>query len=161
MAKRRTLTAKASILLTALALLSFTPARAAQEQDLNAYKFADEDGNQVVFPSDLPLYWNGKPGPWKGLEAAHDVTLKARTRREGLEMSRIMNIRISHKDTEGKIKAIYVLDKDGFVIGYKKFPEKAGNELETEILITSVINYVEICIECTKHGMWKKVYRFI
>ncbi len=32
--------------------------------------------------------------------------------------------------------------------------------LEAEIKLTSVINYVEIYAECSKHGLWRKVYRF-
>ena len=134
---------------------------AALAEDSNEYRFMDKDGNAVNFPSEVHLYWKEKPGPWRGLQTAHDVTIKTRTRTEGLESSRIINIRLSHKNTDGDITAIYVLDKDSYVVGYAHFKENSGPDIETEIEITSVINYVEICVLCSKHGMWKKVYRFI
>jgi hypothetical protein len=159
MQTRQVLLSRTGVLL--LSALFLLPLPAGRAEDLNEYRFVDQDGNAVDFPTDIPLYWKEKPGPWRGLEAAHDVTIKTRMRKEGLEMSRVINIKLSHKDTEGEIKSVYVLDKDHFVVGYQKFAPKAGPDLEANIEITSVINYVEICILCSKHGMWKKIYRFV
>ncbi len=132
----------------------------AHGESLSDYQFQDEDGNKIHLP-DLPVYWKEKPGPWRGLETVHDPIVKARTKREGLEMTRVMRILVNHDKADGYIKAFYVLDKDKLIIGYHAFKENAGPAVETEIMITSVINYVEIYVECSKHGLWKKIYRFV
>ena len=146
-----------------LALLCFLtlnfPHRADAETDI---KFKDNQGNEIVFPGNMPRHSQKKPGRWKGLEAVHDPHIKLSRRKEGLELVRVVFIEIPHPAEEadmGKIQAVYLFDKDGLVIGYQAFPSTA-QEYKAEIRINGVINYFQIMIQCSKHEMWEKEIKY-
>lgn len=148
-------------LLILAVLCAVIPSRAGADGDLD-YTFKDKDGNLVTFDRNQTFYSKTSPGPWKGLEAAHEPRVKAVIRKDGLEMTRVVSLEVSHDMEEegknGKIKAIYLLDKDGLVVGYEKFG-KTRSEAKMEVWLNSVINYVEVYVECSQHGIWlKKIY---
>lgn len=144
--------------LLAAFLLVVAPARLYSE-DYGGYRFVDPvSGEEVHFPDKLPVYTKESPGPWKGLEADHAVAVESRLKKEGLETRRIVHLSLSPgKDTN--LKAVYVLDKDQLIIGYHKINPKKP-VYDAEINITSVINYIQVYVECAKHGLWRKSFRF-
>ncbi len=155
MAKPQKFIFKTAVLALGLLML----ARPASAGDPN-YRFVDDEKNVITLPTHLEIYSKEMPGPWKGHEEEHDPHAKFRIFKEGLESTRVVTIRIVHKQEEGPVKAVYVADKDGLVIGYAKF-KKDAKSLEAEMKINSVINYIEIYVECGKHSLWKTAYRFV
>ena len=140
--------------MTALfAFVSIAPCLATAQDD---YKFKDGEGNEITFPKDVPAYSAKNPGPWKGLEAIHHPEVSSHLRKQGLEAVRILKIKIPHpmkEDEKGRIQAVYVFDKDRYVIGYHPF-KMGERDAEAEIWINGIVNYVVICVHCTRHGMW-------
>jgi len=129
------------------------------------YKFLDESGKEIIFSRDDPFHTSSDPGSWKEFGGIENMEVKSRIRREGLEMIRILFISIPHRaaeDTEeDHIEALFVLDKDGLIVGYDdKLTSEEGVKLTSEIWINGIINYVEIYVKHTKHGTWKKKFRF-
>lgn len=128
----------------------------------NDYKFMDEDGNEVVFPAEVPVYSAKNPGPWEDLESIHAPEVISYLRKQGLEDVRILTIKLLHPMKEGekgRIQAIYIFDKDHYVIGYHPFKPGEG-KAEAEIWINGIINYVQIYVHCSRHGMWQTEERF-
>ena len=131
------------------------------EEDSPAYKYKDAGGNDIVLPTDKPIYSQTNPGPWKGQEKSHlPVVIKSRLRQFGLEDVRIINFSIPHPMTEkSRITRIYILDKDNYVIGYYKFPETA-KKAEAQIRFSGVLNYVQVYVQCSEHSLWRTELRF-
>ncbi len=125
------------------------------------YKFVDSEGHDVALPHQ-PIYTVADPGPWKGLELQHLPQATWHMRQQGLEMIRILVVRVPHAmgdKNKGRIEAIYVLDKDDLIIGYHAFGAMK-KEAVADIWINGVINYVQIVVGCSRHGLWKKTFRF-
>ena len=121
------------------------------------YKFLDAAGNEVLLPTDLPIYTQKKPGPWKGHEKEHRVAIRTKLRTAGLEMNYELTLFIPHPMTEkDRVEAIYLVDKDGLIVGYKAFTTSAS-EASAKILINGVINYIQVYILCT-HSLWKSEF---
>ncbi len=126
------------------------------------YAFRDEMGNDVKLPKDKPVYSRKNPGPWAADTALlHEPEVEWSMRKTGLESVRILKISFSHpvSEKEGQIQKVYLADKDGLIIGYKAFETDAKN-FSAEFKINSVINYVRIYVECSKHGLWGNEMRF-
>ena len=142
-----------------LSLLIFTSLFTNSTVLAGDYKFLDPEGNEIIFPKNKPVFSEDYPGPWKGLESFHEPLATWKIKKEGLETIRRILIRVPHpaEDPEsGYIRAIYVLDKDGLVVGYHAFHK--DKEITAEVRVNGVINYVQIYVECTKHGLWRKDY---
>ncbi len=124
--------------------------------------FLDEaSGAVIALPKNRPLYTRADPGPWHGLEGLHDPRLTSKIRKEGLENIRRIFVRIPHPpavNDDDSIKAVYLLDKDGIVVGYRGF-EKVDKVFEAEIRINGVINHLQVYVECAHHGLWRWDYR--
>lgn len=122
------------------------------------YTFTDAQGNEITLPKG-PVFSEQNPGPWKGLESIHMPEVSRKIRKEGLETIQILTVRISHSSgTENKIKAVYLLDKDDLIIGYKAFKPE-DQELAFEPRINGNLNYVKIYADCADHGLWRKDVR--
>ncbi len=124
--------------------------------------YIDEQGEEILLPKDVPVYTLEQPGPWREAAAQHELKIKYRIREEGLEDIRVLKILYPHPMKEGTdewIKAIYVLEKDGIIVGYQSFSPGA-EEAAAEIQINGVINYIEIYAECRKHGLWRTNVKF-
>ena len=128
-------------------------------------EYTDEDGNPVKLPDAKTAYSLENPGPWKKEVAFHDPVIKSRILVQGLEMTRVLKITIPHpmgQTAKGvkklSIKAIFLVDKDGTVVGYHSFSAD-DSEAVYETKLNSVINYLEIFVECRQHGVWLKKVR--
>ncbi len=148
------------VLLILSALLVFSPPLPAYADGDPDYRFKDSYGNVIENPVFETAYSDKSPGPWKGKEAMHTPRIKAIIRKDGLEMTRVLTVSVDHPDddSDGRIEALYLLDKDGLVVGHESF--KKDHVIEAEMWLTSVINYVQIYVKCTKHGVWRKEVRF-
>ena len=129
----------------------------------NDYKFVDQAGDEIILPRDVPVYTRENPGPWKKTLGTHEPRIKTRVRKAGLEAIRVLDVTVPHpmgteNEEEGLIERIYVTDKDGLMIGYYKFSE-ADKRAEARMLINGNINYFEIFVQCSRHGMWRSNYR--
>ena len=126
------------------------------------YKFIDSGGKEILFPKSTPIFSRSNPGPWKGSEQLIEPQLDTRIRRQGLEMIRILEIRIPYpagSAGDNRLQALYVLDKDGLIIGYQKFdPEE--EYFFADIWINGIINYIQIYIESSRNGLWRKEFHF-
>lgn len=124
------------------------------------YSYRDVDGGVINIPTSASIYTETSPGPWKDLIKQHIPVLTPKIRKEGLELIRILEFEITHAGAEEKntVKGITVADKDGLVIGYAAFLPKTKN-LKAKMTINGVINYIEVYVECTEHGVWKKTFR--
>lgn len=105
-----------------------------------------------------------QPGALSKEAAFHEPVVYTRKLVQGLETTRIIKITVPHPLTlSGKtkntpVKAIYLVDKDGIVIGYDYFTaDKSEAVYETKI--NGIINYLEIYVECREHGIWLKKVR--
>lgn len=148
-----------SLLPVFLLLLTAIPLANASLQE-----FSDESGNTVTKPD--PQKVKSLEGPSLSEEAAfHEPLVYTRKLVQGLETTRIIKITVPHplvtlddKPKKTPIKAIYLVDKDGIVIGYDYFTaDKSEAVYETKI--NGIINYVEIYVECRQHGIWLKKVR--
>lgn len=124
------------------------------------YVYVDPSGRIIRLPK-KPFYTAAKPGPWKAEDAvAHKPEVTFRMRTEGLENIRILQVKATHPiEKDNQITDIYVLDKDDIVVGYYHFPPGI-TEYKGEIWINSVINYLQVYVDCGKHGMWRNEVRF-
>ena len=61
------------------------------------------------------------------------------------------------KYPKDKIINLYVLDKDGLVVGFYVF---SALRREYTLNLSAVINYIEVYTECTDHGLWRQDLRF-
>lgn len=127
--------------------------------------YVDALGDPVTAPDAKKSFSAEKPGVWKAEAAFHDPAVKSRKLVQGLETTRILTVSVPHPlDKTGNknkqpIKAIYLVEKDGMLIGYDSFSEDDAKQVVYETRMNGVINYVEIFVECRRHGMWhKKVY---
>jgi desulfoferrodoxin (superoxide reductase-like protein) len=139
-------------------LLTFSPAPPALTMDLEP-SFRDSTGNTVVIPN-RPIVLIQKPGIWQHVVDRHTPVIKTRIRRDGLEMTRIMTVRLPEpvkEDQKDKITKAYVVEKDGVIVGFYQF--EIG-EQEAEMAMTAVINYVQVYVECAAHGLWRQDLRF-
>lgn len=153
---------------TAISLLFLTgllihTTRLSAESEQDAYVFVDAEGRKIYFPTDVPVYSKENPGPWRGEEPIHDIVLKIKSRYSGLEKILILNIKTPHPmdDTDeetGWIQEIFVLDKDDLIVGYHEF-EPEDTVAKAKIWINGIINYVQIYIRCTRHGLWREEFR--
>ena len=125
------------------------------------YVFHDDNGSEVHLPKDKPVYSRKNPGPWAGLSGIHEPKAEWALRKEGLEDVRVLKLSFSHpvSEKDGRIKKIYITDKDGFVIGYKVFEEK-DKVFNAEFKLNGVVNYIRIYAECSRHGLWGAEMRF-
>lgn len=148
---------KTAILLTALLapILAFSfPPSWADTYDLIKPK-RDPDGlpdRQIVFIQN--------PGIWQHVVARHTVHMKSRVQKQGLEMVRILKFRLPEPITEeqkDKITNLYVIEKDGQVIGRYEF--EVGDQ-EFTLNISAVINYIQVYVECASHGLWRRDVQF-
>lgn len=122
------------------------------------YSFVSPEGEQIEYPSGVIPFSPANPGPWKGFEPMHQINLDSRIRKQGLEQIRILRIRMNHPmgtKEAGTIQRIYVADKDNLMIGFEEFPENS-KEVDVEIWINGVINYIQVIVECSKHGFWRR-----
>ncbi len=149
---------KKTILLTAflplLLLLSFSDLRADGD-----YVYHDPKGNDVILPS-RPVILFSNPGILKKDAPRHTPEIQSKIRRSGLEHIRILTFRLPEPVKENQkdpVEKIYVLDKDNIMVGYHKF--EIG-EQEAEIPLNGIINFVQVYVECTDHGLWRKSIRF-
>lgn len=126
------------------------------------YKFKDEDGNEIAYPRRFPIYSLAQPGPWNIEEAKlHEPFLKWRWRKEGLESIRLLRIAIPHPTEDpsfGAIRTLTAFDKDKLPVAFNETTEGL-KKIEVEFRINGVINYVEVLVSCSKHGLWKKEFK--
>lgn len=142
-----------SLLLTAvfLYILSgiFSPLRADSD-----YSFRNEDYEEINLPS-KPVVRMQRPGVLLNAAPAHIPKIVVKARKEGLEKVRLLEFEFpeGRLDIAGtdRLMAVYLLDKDGLVIGYHAIN---NSEPSFRIRINSVINYVQVYVECYKHGLW-------
>lgn len=127
--------------------------------------YTDEDGNPIVVPNAKTAYSLEKPGIHQKDAAAHDPVLTSRLLVQGLETTRVLKITVAHplpktykKGAKFPIKAIYLVDKDGIVVGYRTYSID-DTQVLFETKINGVINYLEIYVECREHGTWLKKIR--
>ena len=151
--------AKTAILLTAFlsTILSFSFGPVFADSD---YVFRNQKGDPVNLPNRLVIPVK-KPGIWQHVAARHQVEIKSKTRKLGLETVRFITFRLPEPvraDQKDKITQLYVLDKDGLIIGAHEF---AVGEQEYVLKISGVINYVQIYLECASHGLWQQDLRFV
>ena len=126
------------------------------------YDFKDSYGNSVVFPLSNIVNLD-KPGARSKESIAHSPAIRSRIKKEGLHLVRVLQIKIPNFEAteKDKLKAVYVLDKDGLIIGYHSFKKKpAAPDLEIEIEFDGIINQVAVYVECSKHGLWGKGVQF-
>lgn len=126
------------------------------------YVFKDQEGNEVALPKNVPIYSPSNPGPWKEQASLHFPKVKSKYRRDGLEKIRVLYFELPHpvRDEKlGSIESIFVLDKDGLIIGYYRF-NLFDQTAQAKVKINGVINYVQIYIVCSRHGVWKFERRF-
>jgi desulfoferrodoxin (superoxide reductase-like protein) len=119
------------------------------------YKYIDKLGNEVHLPLEKPLYTQKNPKEFGKVAHFHVAEVKTRVRRSGLEMIRIVTLTVPHpmNDKSNRIQKIYVADKDGLVVGYHLF-EPSEESASTELRMNGIINYLQIFVECSNHGVW-------
>ena len=136
-----------------LAWLGSSPVPAFSDGD---YKYLDENGNDVIFSMPDTVYTLSNPGPWIQEANQHIPKVEFHNRSDGLENIRIITFIIPHPmedKSKGLIDKIYILDKDGLIIGYHVFsPSDKKAVFRTKI--NGVINYAKVYIFCSKHGAW-------
>ncbi len=140
-------------ILTVLALLLHPALLRAEDA------FRDAGGNEIYLPTDKPVISLASPGIWKSVSGFHEPQIFTKVRKDGLEAVRILKIRLPYpivKDDEDPLKAVYVLDKDGLIVGYHEF---SVGEQGIQMVINGIINYIQIFVECPKHGLWRKEIR--
>ncbi len=148
------------LFLTLLIMSAALPYASASLQE-----FSDEEGNTVSMPDPKKVQSLEKAGALPKEAAFHEPVISTRKLVQGLETTRIIKITVPHpltaldgKDKKTPVKAIYLVDKDGIVIGYDYFSaEKSEAVYETKI--NGIINYLEIYVECREHGIWLKKVR--
>ncbi len=126
--------------------------------------YTDKDGNPLAAPK--TAYSLENPGTRKKEAADHDPVITSRRLKQGLETTWVFKAALPQhplpktkkRDTEFPIKAIYLVDKDGIVVGYQEFTiDDAEASYETKI--NGIINYLEVYVECREHGTWLKKVR--
>ncbi len=128
-------------------------------------EFVDDEGALVKAPDPQKVYNVESPGSLAKEAAFHDPVISTRKLIQGLETTRIIKITVPHplikvKNSSPKtpIKAIYLVDKDKLVLGYQSFSARQS-EVVYETKMNSAVNYLEIYVECRKHGIWLKKTR--
>jgi hypothetical protein len=147
--ERRCLFNRNGILLLGIAFFSaLLPVQVLADSD---YKFVDEYGDEVLVPTDIPMHTERTPGKFSKEAASHKPKVAISTRYDGLETIRIVDMVIPHEIAEGEEIKIYLTDKDGLVVGYKRF---STGPLKGRFKINGVINYLQIYVICPQHEGW-------
>ena len=128
------------------------------------YKFLDENGNDVIFTLPETVYTQSQSGPWMKEASLHKLKVHSHVRFDGLESIRIVTIDIPHpmkdkNEKDGVIEKIYLLDKDGLIVGYHAFGTQDKKAI-FQSKLNGVINYVKAYVFCSKHGAWTEDIRF-
>lgn len=119
------------------------------------YSFRDENYEEIHLPV-KPVIQIQKPGSLLNEAPAHTPQITIKSRKEGLEKIRLLQFEFpkeppTDSSRRDRLMAVYILDKDGLIVGYHAINNA---EARFRIPINSVINYVQVYIECYKHGLW-------
>ena len=138
-----------------------------------AFEYQSEDGLFWI-PPGTPVHSKSNPGDEAKEIERHSPKLEISHRDDGLQDILLLKIKFDHPmipevenleekpedkkaDENGRIKEIYIVDKDRVIIGYRSFPNLV-TDASTKIRINGNINYFDIYVICSKHGVWKKTF---
>lgn len=130
----------------------------------NEYRFVNATGDIVTLPTDLPIHTLDAPGPMVSQPNALEPKISTWIRKDGLEDIRVLLIKVKNPFTEGEpelpAQALYVIDKDGLVLGYRKFEDNTETEISEKFTVNGIINHLDVYVEYTNLGLWKKELHF-
>ena len=139
--------------------LQGNPIYASEEEESSEYKFYDQDGNEIGFPENEPVFSKKNPGKWCGEKTPPNILVSRRVRKAGLEDIQILSIVtpgvLDHNGLT-KVDSYYVRDKDGLTVAHAGIDMKM-QDAPAEVWINGIINYVEVYAACaTEEGLWMK-----